>query len=43
MERVCSSWHFLITFVMYFARCSVIVRTLPWPIGALGPRKAGLS
>lgn len=41
-ERLCSSWHFVMTFVIYLARCSVIVRTLPWPIGALGPRNATL-
>jgi len=30
----------MMTFVMYLARCSVMVKTLPWPMGALGPRKA---
>jgi hypothetical protein len=39
-EMIPSTWHFIITLVMYFARCSVMVRTLPWPIGAFGPRKA---
>jgi hypothetical protein len=27
--------------VMYLAMCSLRVKTLPWPMGALGPRKAG--
>jgi hypothetical protein len=39
-EIRCSNCVFLMTFVMYLARCSVMVRTLPWPIGALGPRNA---
>ena len=33
-----SVWHFLMTVVMYFAMCSLSVKTLPWPMGALGPR-----
>jgi hypothetical protein len=39
-EVMFSSWHFIMTLVMYLARCSVIVTTLPWPMGAFGPRKA---
>lgn len=35
-----SVWHFWMMRVMYAAMCSVSVKTLPWPMGALGPRKA---
>jgi hypothetical protein len=33
-----SVWHFRRMRVMYLAMCSVNVKTLPWPMGALGPR-----
>lgn len=40
MALMPSVWHFLMTEVMYLAMCSERVKTEPWPIGALGPRKA---
>ena len=40
IETMSSTWHFMMTLVMYLARCSVMVTTLPWPMGAFGPRKA---
>lgn len=33
-------WHFLMMRTTYLAMCSVMVKTLPCPIGALGPRNA---
>lgn len=38
-----SVWHLWMMRVMYAAMCSVSVKTLPWPMGALGPRKAGVG
>ena len=35
-----SVWHLAMTETMYLAMCSERVKTLPWPMGALGPRKA---
>lgn len=43
MALMHSVWHFLMIRVMYLAMCSVRVKTLPWPMGALGPRKTGTS
>ena len=38
-----SVWHFLMTVVMYFAMCSLSVKTLPCPMGALGPKNTAQS
>ncbi len=38
-----SVWHFLMTPAMYLAMCSLSVKTLPCPMGALGPRKTATS
>lgn len=35
-------WHFRMMPEIYFAMSSTIVKTLPWPIGAFGPRNTGL-
>ena len=37
-----SVWHFWIMEAMYLEMCSVIVMTLPWPIGQLGPRNTAI-
>ena len=38
MDTMPSVWHFLRMERMYLDMCSVIVRMLPWPTGAFGPR-----
>ena len=38
METIPSVWHLWIMWMIYFAMCSTMVRTLPCPIGAFGPR-----
>lgn len=37
---MCSAWAFFSARAMYLAMCSLRVKTEPWPMGALGPRKA---
>jgi hypothetical protein len=34
---------FFITLIMYFAACSTMGMTDPWPIGAFGPRNTSMS
>ena len=42
MDLMPSVWHLRIAPVMYLAMCSVKVKTLPWPIGAFGPKNAAV-